>query len=1091
MNDKFSPTPLVKLLQIILNQYNKQKCIFGITREIFFMPLSANPFKMQRFEHLLETPIGVAAGPHTQLAQNIVSAWLCGARYIELKTIQTLDELEISKPCIDMQDEGYNCEWSQELKIQQSFDQYLDAWIIIHVLKHLLEGSIFTEPGLIFNMSVGYNLEGIKNENVQWFLEKMQNASAEIEQRVELLKVVYPQITDISINPCISNNITLSTMHGCPSGEIEEIGQYLLEEKKLHTVLKLNPTLLGKEHINSIIKQSGYEAIIPDSAFEHDLKYSEATKIIKNLTKIAEFQELQFGIKLSNTLECLNNKDIFPQKEKMMYLSGNPLHPIAISLAERLQNDFNGALNLSFSAGVNAFNIGDVLSCGLSPVTVCSDLLKPGGYGRLNQYLENLWYSFNKVGAVSIDEFICKKDIKNTHNPLESAHRNLKKYATKVKQDKDYSKKNIKTQSLKTNKQLGIFDCIHAPCESTCPTHQGIPDYMYYTAKNKFDEAKRIILQTNPFPKITGMVCDHTCQSKCTRINYDSPLLIKDIKHFIAENSDFQLTQKDSIRLNNHKVAIIGAGPSGLSCAYFLTLSGFSVTIYEKNSKPGGMASNAIPKFRLDNQSVELDIEKIVSLGVQVFYNHTIDKKEFSKILQEYNFIYISVGAQDTRKFPIEGSDNSSVLNPLTFLFGAKNGNVECFGKKIVVIGGGNTAIDAARTAKRLIPKDGSVSLVYRRTIKQMPANEEEIKALIDEKIEILELVNPLKINQKEGKIISITCQKMKLGEKDKSGRATSLPIIGSEFEIECDTVIPAVGQDIALDFIEPEKIKNIAGYETKISNVFIGGDALNGGISIIAAIGDGRKVAQLIIEKSGIQYNTKPKSNRPKADYRNLMIRKTKRIKVHNINKSDIEQDNSFELIKSSLSPEEAIFEASRCLLCDELCNICTTVCPNLALFAYQTNNFKIDDPEGRKIFEIKQNTQILHISDWCNQCGNCNTFCPTSGAPFEQKPHLYLNKSAFNQANEGYYFIYTELEQTLLYKNGSEIHSFAENPINFSYITTAFSSKIKKQTFNIQDITYRNPDIKIELSKAIEMSIILDGVMQFFGLSKIENIL
>jgi putative selenate reductase len=172
MTDKFTITPVEQLLEIILNQYKKDKKIVGIPEELFFQPNASDPFRFQRFGQLLENPVGVAAGPHTQLSQNIVAAWLCGARYIELKTVQTLDELEVSKPCIDMQDEGYNCEWSQELKIKQSFEQYLDAWIIIHILKHHFGWNTNGEPGVIFNMSVGYNLEGILNENVQWFLQK-------------------------------------------------------------------------------------------------------------------------------------------------------------------------------------------------------------------------------------------------------------------------------------------------------------------------------------------------------------------------------------------------------------------------------------------------------------------------------------------------------------------------------------------------------------------------------------------------------------------------------------------------------------------------------------------------------------------------------------------------------------------------------------------------------------------------------------------------------------------------------------------------------------------------------------------------------
>ncbi len=234
------------MLKIILNQYDNRNNILGISKKLFFNPELHKNITITRFGKRLESPIGVAAGPQTQLSQNIVAAWLTGARFIELKTIQTLDELEISKPCIDMQNEGYNCEWSQELKIHESFEQYLDAWIIIHILRDKFGWGNSIHPGVIFNMSVGYNYEGVLKDNVQWFFNKMNDASDELKAKIESIKSVYPNVVNLDISPHLSNNITLSTMHGCPSNEIEMIGNYLITEKKLHAAIKLNPTLLGK-----------------------------------------------------------------------------------------------------------------------------------------------------------------------------------------------------------------------------------------------------------------------------------------------------------------------------------------------------------------------------------------------------------------------------------------------------------------------------------------------------------------------------------------------------------------------------------------------------------------------------------------------------------------------------------------------------------------------------------------------------------------------------------------------------------------------------------------------------------------------------
>ncbi len=1079
MTDKFTITPVDQLLQIILNQYKKDKSIFGIPEELFFKPNISDPFRFQRFGQLLENPVGVAAGPHTQLSQNIVAAWLCGARYIELKTVQTLDELEVSKPCIDMQDEGYNCEWSQELKIKQSFDQYLDAWIIIHVLKHHFGWNTNGEPGVIFNMSVGYNLEGILNENVQWFFAKMKDASVELEQKISKLKKVYPDIDKISIGSCLSDNITLSTMHGCPPDEIEKIGVYLLKDKSLHTAIKLNPTLLGKEMLLAILSNSGFETEVPDIAFEHDLKYEDAIRIIKNLEELANEKKLHFGLKLTNTLESRNNKDVFESSQEMMYMSGKALHPISISLAEKLQNEFKGSLDISFSGGVDAFNISKVVACGFFPATVCSDILKPGGYGRLAQYFEELRREFAEVKAENISQFIINRANKGSDEE-ESALENLKKYSETVLDNDGYKRKGIKPPSIKTSKELGAFDCIHAPCETTCPTNQAIPEYMYYASKGDFAKAKEVILDTNPFPNTTGMVCDHTCQSKCTRINYDSSLLIREVKRSVSElGNEYSIKTRES---SGKKVVVIGAGPSGLSCAYFLAKAGFEVTIYEAKTEAGGMASSAIPKFRLTEDAVEYDINQIVELGVKIHYNQSIDKARFDELRKENDFVYIAAGAQNARTFYVEGMEAEGVINPLQFLYDAKNEKPTSIGKRVLIIGGGNTAMDAARTAKRLVGVDGQVRILYRRTIKQMPANYEEIKAVLDESIEIQELINPLSVSLIDGKLMGLVCQKMRLGEKDASGRARPEPIDGSEFEVSCDTIIPAVGQDLAFDFIITKKLK-VNNYETELPGVFVGGDALNGGLSAIAAIGDGRKVAQLIIDRCGIEFKTKKSFKKENPNYRELMIKKTKRIKPVEVSETSLNQRNNFDLIVSSLTKDETMKEASRCLLCDEVCNICTTVCPNLALFGYLHQPFIAQLSGTDTKFELTQTPQILHIADWCNQCGNCNTFCPSSGAPYMEKPHLHLTKESFKNGSEGYFLAGSASEMSLFYKENEDMCSLTENSEYFTYFSNNVRFQLNKQTFDIEDDNSFNQKIVDDWKKAVQMSVILQGAKHIIG--------
>ncbi|RTZ90421.1 MAG: putative selenate reductase subunit YgfK, partial [Deltaproteobacteria bacterium] len=426
--DEFVCADIETLLTWVLTDLKEKHEVFGFPEEIFFTPKVSDPFRMRRFGRLLETPIGVAAGPHTQMTQNIVSAYLCGARYIELKTIQVLDELEVTKPCIDMTDEGYNCEWSQELRLDESFDQYLNAFILLYILRDMFQWGEGADPGFIFNMSAGYNLEGIRSPKVQRFFDRMADCSTELEEKIARVEAIYPRVRELEIPTCLSDNLTVSTMHGCPPDEVEKIGRYFIEERGLHTTIKFNPTLLGADRVREILNDRlGYETRVPDEAFAHDLKYDDAVDLIASLRKSAEARGVQFSLKLTNTLETENVEQNLPDKEPTVYMSGRALHPISINLAARLQEAFDGALDISFAGGVNAFNLVDTLACGLRPVTVSSDLLKPGGYGRLSQYLEILGREMVERNAATLEDLSLSRS--GGEDPRQAALETLKAYA--------------------------------------------------------------------------------------------------------------------------------------------------------------------------------------------------------------------------------------------------------------------------------------------------------------------------------------------------------------------------------------------------------------------------------------------------------------------------------------------------------------------------------------------------------------------------------------------------------------------------------------------------------------------------------------
>ncbi len=1035
---------------------------------------------MVRYGQMLATPIGVAAGPHTQLALNIAAAWLCGARYIELKTIQTLDELEVSKPCIDMQDEGYNCEWSQELKITESFQEYLHAWILIHILHQelQLEGPL----GTLFNMSVGYNLEGILKDNVQWFFNKMQDCSTELSKAKDEIRRIYPRIDTLEIPSCISNHITLSTMHGCPPDEIEKIGLYLIHERKLHTTIKLNPTLLGPVELRGLLNDRlGFKTEVPDLAFEHDLKYPLAIQLIHTLSRASAEEGLQFSVKLTNTLESRNNRNVFGEKESMMYLSGRALHPISIRLARKLQNDLEGNLDISFSAGVDCFNVVDVIACGLKPATVCSDLLKPGGYGRLWQYIDHL-----------------RKNPDALNPDRETAIQNLNRYADRVADNPAYHQSSFTELSIKTSRPLDYFDCIHAPCQDTCPTNQDIPGYLYHVSQGNINSAFDTIFDTNPFPSVTGMVCDHLCQLKCTRINYDESLRIREIKRFVAEHTRLPAPSLSggltSLEGEGRKAAIIGAGPAGLSCAWFLRRSGFDVHVYEQKNIAGGMVSAAIPSFRLTNEAIEQDIQHILDSGVKLHDNCPVTRENFDLIRKNHDVIFLAAGAQRAAKLKIVGIDAAGVLDPLDFLFNVKVNQPAMPGQCVLIIGGGNTAMDAARTVFRLAGKEGKVTIVYRRTLREMPADKGEIEAVRREGIEIIELVNPERVKVIEGKVKALICSRNVLALKGKDGRPVPVKIPDSEFEICCDIIIPAIGQELGIDFIDGKLLKTKAGsYKTGIDQLYIGGDALRGASTAINAIADGRKAAAEILADFQIPSLKQLAAAEKTIAENELLWRKSIRIFGHSPAEIPLNDRQNFKLVMASIQEKEAREEASRCLFCDEICNVCVGVCPNLANFSYRVEPVKYQlqkavmqndgviryEEDGD--FAVDQAIQMLNIRDLCNECGNCVTFCPSSGRPFQDKPRLSLSLETFKRETDGYFLSSLPGKELLIYKEKNRIKTLSLEGDQYIFETDQVNAVLDASTFRLLEVKFSTPCIKeYHFTFAAEMSIILQGAEQ-----------
>ena len=402
------PLPFGVLVQQMLGEYAAHGTIFGLPRRKFVTAIPGKDLAVSAHGQRAGTPLGPAAGPHTQMAQNLVLAWLSGSRILELKTVQVLDQLQIPRPCIDIQTVGYNIEWSQELTLEESLDEYVKAWMLIHILRRSSELGVAADFGTtLFDLSVGYDLAGIQSERVQAFLHGAADATPRIDRFRREIPASLRQLRDLDYPSRISNTLTLSTFHGCPPEEIEAIAAHLLERNRLHTVVKLNPTLLGAGGVRELLHDAlGYHEIeVPPSAFEHDPTWDQALEICNRLADRAAACERGFGVKFSNTLLVKNHRDFFPAGQKEMYLSGPPLHLLAMYLVRRFRRALGDALPVSFSAGIDRYNFASSVALGLVPVTVCTDLLKPGGYGRAQAYFKTLGAAMDKVGASNIDHY--------------------------------------------------------------------------------------------------------------------------------------------------------------------------------------------------------------------------------------------------------------------------------------------------------------------------------------------------------------------------------------------------------------------------------------------------------------------------------------------------------------------------------------------------------------------------------------------------------------------------------------------------------------------------------------------------------------
>ena len=922
MSERMYPIPFRSMMNWIVTEYAREGEIFGV-----HVPYHASGKTLPIFGERIETPFGPAAGPNSQLAQNIIASYMAGARFFEVKTVQKMDGEELARcvprPCILAADEGYNQEWSTELEVRQAQDEYIKAWCALKVLSKVYG---FGDPdGFVFNMSVGYDLDGIKGEKVNSYIDNMMHAenTPQFKECLEVLTELFPEEKEFiaNISPRVSRSVTVSTLHGCPPQEIERIASYLLTEKGLHTFVKCNPTILGYKTARTILDSMGYDYIVFDEHhFNEDLQWEDAVPMFHRLQALADSKGLEFGLKLSNTFPVDTTRGELPNDE--MYMSGRSLFPLTIEMCNRISRAFEGKMRISFAGGADAFNCDKLFAAGIWPITVATTILKPGGYNRLAQMVE-------KVEGLPYRAFA------GTDSAAISA------LSTASHSDPHHRKPIKPVASRKSEEKVPWIDCFTAPCKGGCPIHQDIPEYIELCRKGLYGPALKLITEKNALPFITGTICAHRCQTKCSRNFYEESVQIRDTKLIAAEKGYGALMAsiQAPAKVAGKKAAIIGGGPTGIAAAYFLGRAGIETTIFEREAKLGGVPRYVIPAFRISDEAIDKDVALMERYGVEVKCGAPAPSVDELKKLG-YTHILIATGAWQAGKLDIPGN----VKGVIGWMKEMKQQVKPCLTGHVAVVGAGNTAMDAARVAKRMGAE--SATIVYRRTKKEMPADEHELKLAIDEGVQMLELAAP--VAQENG---VLRCEKMRLGEPDASGRRA--PVGTGEFvEIPCDLVISAVGEKVDSALMAANGIemgRKGPAFQTNVDGVWCAGDAHRGPATVVEGIADAAAFAEAVVGKAWT-YEI------PETAYPS---------KAQAIEKKGI-------LMKAS----QACCEGKRCLDCNTVCENCADSCPNRA-------NVVIKMADGRH--------EILHIDKMCNECGNCTQFCPYASEPCRDKFTLF----------------------------------------------------------------------------------------------------
>ncbi len=736
-------------------------------------------------------------------------------------------------------------------------------------------------------------------------------------------------------------------MHGCPPGEIESICAYMIEEKRLDTLVKLNPTLLGHERARATLQKLGYGYVqLSPQGFAKDLSYADAVPMLTRLLALGKKKGRHFGAKLSNTLAAANTRGALPGAE--MYMSGRALYPLTMTLAGDLARDFQGALPMSFCGGAASWNIGPLLDAGVRPITVATELLKPGGYSRMTQLARE---AEDRAAAWSTGRVDFRRLAEAAAAALQAPR----------------SRKDFRgTRRVSVEKALPLYDCFVAPCIHACPIHQDVPEYIHLVGEGRHRDALDAILKRNPLPFMTSYLCDQKCAGNCTRLDWEGALRIRDVKKAAAEGGYAALLADGGLAAHQAaprgvKAAVIGAGPAGLAAACFLAREGFETHVFEREKEAGGIVRYVLPHFRIPRGAVEKDVALARALGVVFHFGEKGTLSVGALKARGYAHVLVAIGAEKDRDVGIEGA-----IDVLSFLraFRADPRSPRP-GERVVVIGAGDTAMDAARAAKRCRGVR-EVSIVYRRSEREMPASPDEYRSAREEGIVFHFLRAPVRWSAREG----LVCSVMTMGAPDASGRSTPVPT-GQEEIIPAHAVITAVGAEVDADALTALGAVGTGA----VPGAPLIGDALHGPETIVKAIASARAAVDAVCaEESG---SWAPAWRLPAED--------TVRLRA----------------LRDRVRPPapQPASESRRCLGCRALCLKCVEVCPNRANTTVRVA-VKLDDG-------FLDDLQIVHLDAPCNECGTCATFCPWEGKPYRDKLTVFACEEDFRDSTNPGFFL------------------------------------------------------------------------------------